>query len=245
MHERNSWHESAPSIFHALGGIGNRAYTNSKEAFLENYKNGARVFEADFSVTKDGVLVLAHDWENFCSRTGLSSVPTVEDFKKAKIDGLYTPVTSSELVALMCEFPDVYIVTDKFFGQENAQLMEILLISEISKMPNPEDIFNRFIIQIYDEENFYTIDAIHHWKNYIFTLYAHGDKTFEKDALFALKNRIPVITMWDFWVLEKDVSPFLNAGLKIYAHTVNDSEEVKKLQEKGAWGIYTDFLQQE
>ena len=31
-------------------------------------------------------------------------------------------------------------------------------------------------------------------------------------------------------------------GVRTYVHTVNKMQEAKALQEKGVWGVYTDFL---
>lgn len=51
-------------VAHVLGGIDDKAYTNSKEALLYNYNLGHRAFEVDFSITSDEKLVCAHDWEH-------------------------------------------------------------------------------------------------------------------------------------------------------------------------------------
>ena len=49
-------------IAHALGGIGGKPYSNSLEAFIENYNKGIRIFEVDLSITSDGYVVCRHDW---------------------------------------------------------------------------------------------------------------------------------------------------------------------------------------
>lgn len=46
------------TIAHAMGGIDGEAYTNSMEAFKENYARGHRLFEVDLHFTSDGKLVL-------------------------------------------------------------------------------------------------------------------------------------------------------------------------------------------
>ena len=50
-------------IAHAAGGIDRFPYTNSKEAYLNSYKNGFRLFEIDISITSDEKLVARHDWK--------------------------------------------------------------------------------------------------------------------------------------------------------------------------------------
>ncbi|MDR1388703.1 MAG: hypothetical protein LBJ31_01825 [Treponema sp.] len=50
----------------ALFGAGGETltYTNSLEAVEQNYMRGHRVFEIDFSLTKDGKLAAVHDWDH-------------------------------------------------------------------------------------------------------------------------------------------------------------------------------------
>ena len=62
------------SVAHAMGGIDGRLYTNTREAFLQNYSRGFRVFELDLAMTTDSALVLAHDWYTG-SRQGLVGRP--------------------------------------------------------------------------------------------------------------------------------------------------------------------------
>jgi glycerophosphoryl diester phosphodiesterase len=62
-------------IAHAGGTLFDRdgamlTYTNSKEAIEQNYRRGHRVFEIDFSLTRDGYLAAVHDWEHGKRLTG-------------------------------------------------------------------------------------------------------------------------------------------------------------------------------
>ena len=45
------------TIAHALGGIGDKTYLNSRESFLASYQMGCRLFEVDLTKTSDGVWV--------------------------------------------------------------------------------------------------------------------------------------------------------------------------------------------
>ena len=56
------WHDNYKLVAHALGAVDEVPYTNSLEAFLENYKKGLRVFEVDLIRGADGILVARHDW---------------------------------------------------------------------------------------------------------------------------------------------------------------------------------------
>ena len=45
--------ENYKTIAHALGGIGDKTYLNSKESFLAGYQMGCRLFEVDLVKTSD------------------------------------------------------------------------------------------------------------------------------------------------------------------------------------------------
>ena len=47
--------ENYKTIAHALGGIGDKTYLNSKESFLASYQMGCRLFEVDLVKTSDNV----------------------------------------------------------------------------------------------------------------------------------------------------------------------------------------------
>ena len=54
-----SW-ENYRTVAHALGGIGDKTYLNTKESFLASYQMGCRLFEVDLTKTSDGVWVCRH-----------------------------------------------------------------------------------------------------------------------------------------------------------------------------------------
>jgi glycerophosphoryl diester phosphodiesterase len=108
-------------IAHAAGGIDGNAYTNSVEALQANLAMGTRVFEIDFSKTRDGVWVATHDWENWARQTGYAgTVPTFTEFRALKLKHFgpgaivrqYTPLTLEYLEQVVARHPDIRIVTD-------------------------------------------------------------------------------------------------------------------------------------
>ena len=122
------WYEQYSIVTHALGTVDGRSETNSKEAFLESYGRGARVFEADLSLTADGYLVVRHD---FTSTSFWNLEQTMQenmfyaDYMNAKIGYFYTPLDIDGLLALMKEHPDVYLITDTKSKEED-QVKEVL-----------------------------------------------------------------------------------------------------------------------
>ena len=92
------WYDTDNVVAHALGSIEGIAYTNSKEALVNSYQNGFRLFECDLIMTSDGQIVACHDWD-FWNRETAGKVfengdviPTLDVFMSHKIMGKYTPV---------------------------------------------------------------------------------------------------------------------------------------------------------
>lgn len=108
--KKNDWTQDI-TIAHAFGGIDGVSYTNSLEAFRENYAKGHRTFEVDFSVTSDGRLVCLHDWGT-AQKNGVTAggAASEEEFLAAKFAGKYTTLSLASLLALMKEYPDIWIV---------------------------------------------------------------------------------------------------------------------------------------
>ena len=52
-----AWAQQNQLIAHAMGGIDGQVYTDSLEAWEENYKRGYRVFEVDLRVLDDATVV--------------------------------------------------------------------------------------------------------------------------------------------------------------------------------------------
>ncbi len=226
-------------IAHAFGEIEGFAYTNSLEAFQKNYAGGHRIFEVDFSLTSDGRLVACHDWDYFNLISDTSGILSYAEFKNAKIYEKFSPLAIEDIIELMKQYPDFFIVTDKFFpGEEKAMLEKLLFACDYD-----EQLLQRFVIQVYSDKNFLAIDKIHHFENYIYTLYVRGKDDLEQNAKFCVIHKIPVVTMWDTWATSGVTKIYNEFGIKIFAHTVNDESKFQKLQRwGGVYGIYTDSI---
>lgn len=79
-------------------------YTNSLEAVNYAISQGIKYIELDLCLTDDGHLVCAHDWNHFRSITNQDTIAdiamSVEEFKRAKIYGKYTPMTIDDILQL-------------------------------------------------------------------------------------------------------------------------------------------------
>lgn len=226
-----------PYIAHALGGIDGNSYTNSKEAFVQNYNAGHRVFEVGLRLTKDGKLVAVHDLP--VNKDG--EPMTAKEFKKYKVQGKYTSLTFQDIALFMKKHPDIYLVTDSKETDPALIAQQFSRIVEVANKVDPE-VLTRIIPQIYHMEMYDTVMNIYNWDSMIFTLYALGDFSEREVVDFAYQRGIGVITTH----IGKDQSMFFHElyerDIKVYMHTFNTKEEEAALKQRGVWGLYTDFL---
>lgn len=251
LHHRSqaiSWHEKYPVVCHALGrtweGV---TATNSMEAFLYNYGQGQRVFEADLQITADGVMVLRHDWyqslgqaEAFGWTEEERWAVTVQEFLDAAIYGKYTPLTLENWFAIMKKYPDIYMVTDTKYSSEVETQFQLLVGTAIDN--GYEDVLSRVIVQIYYKEMYDEVMSVYPFENVIWTLYYIGYPEREEVLEFMERNEIPVLVMPSSWWDNQKQSDLENSGIKVYVHTVDDEEEARQRIEQGVYGIYSDDI---
>lgn len=163
-------------IGHSFGSIDGYTYTGCLEAFQKKYEQGLRIFEVDFAVAADGNIVLRHDWD-VALQEGISSanIPTSGEFKEIPIHGKYTPLTFIDLLELMEEYPDIWIVTDsKEVGEEEVKAEFEEMVREAEEVELLE-VLDRFIVQIYNETMYDIVKEVYPFSEYIFTLYMRWD----------------------------------------------------------------------
>ncbi|PMO06762.1 hypothetical protein BCT21_04865 [Vibrio sp. 10N.222.55.F9] len=104
---------STNQIKHAMGAINDVLYTNSLEAFEYNYKRGHRFFEVDIELI-DNHLVLFHRSKDYSGNSWLDDIHNtrINDFKSFRYNGIYTPLTFSDLMEIVKKFQDVSFILD-------------------------------------------------------------------------------------------------------------------------------------
>lgn len=234
-----------PIIGHAMGTVQGRTETNSKDAFLESYEAGQRVFEVDLQITSDGKLVARHDWDQ-------NSYYVLEQIYTGKMDWqtfmatpicfYYTPLDIDGIISLMNEYPDIYFVTDsKDMDKETVQTQLKLISLAIDKSGN-ETLWDRLIVQIYHEEMYNWVISQAPVKNWIFTLYQIKNPDFHKLGTFCQERSISVVTMPRERVDASGKLILNSYGCKVYLHTVNRLRAMLELYGWGADGYYSDYI---
>lgn len=150
-----SWLDLNTLCMHGMGGINKFTYTNSLEAFEENYAKGARVFEVDFQITTDNRLVAAHDetiWKEQISTEDIEF--SSANFAEKKLYGLYTTLNACDIMKLMQKYKDIYIITDtKELSNEDVYYQFSSFVKEAESVD--ASVLDRIIPQIYNEDMLY------------------------------------------------------------------------------------------
>ena len=238
---------SSAVIAHGMGVVGDVNILNCLEAFEAQYARGVRVFEVDFRLTSDLQVVLRHDWRaGWQDGVSETYIPALEEFLSKPLLDEYTPLSFRDLLLLMEKYPDVCIITDtKFTDAEIITLQFEAMLRDAEEL-GLNYLFDRMVIQIYNQLMFKIVDNIHPFSHYIYTLYSAGfDCTaegFEEIALFCRESGIAGITMWASW-WDPAYAPIADQyGLSVYTHTTNDAAQARTLLDGGVSAVYTDRL---
>lgn len=221
-------------IAHAAGEASWYRYTNSLEALDNSYGKNFRYFEIDLETTKDGKIVLLHDWDYSMKHFYKTEekIYTLEEFKKLTLRDNLTKMTWDDLAAWMKEHPSAYIITD-------VKRDPLKMLKKISEL-NPE-LKNQIIPQIYYFSQYSTVKKLGFTK-IILTLYASNYYDWQI-MYFTKSHPLWAVAMPATKALKGNLPRKLkNRGIPVYAHLV-DTEKIKvELVQKGVTGIYTAYL---
>lgn len=245
--------EPTKTIGHSFGVVNGDTYTGSWEAFEENYARGRRVMEVDILLTSDNKCVLKHEWD-VPVQEGISeeNVPDEETFLNTKLDGKYTPMSFEQLCGLMIKYPDLWVVTDTKYTQEDEirEQFEIMMETIKNTEGGHSEILDRFIVQVYNEQMYEFLQSQYGFKTYIFTMYKRfytNDTVgiFRDVCRYCVNHGIEVVMLkhrrYDNYSeeIQKIADEY---GLKLYIHTVNDLDAAEELLDAGVAGICTDEI---
>ena len=240
-----SWVKDNILVAHAFGGKGSKTYTNALEAFVYNYDLGHRAFEVDFDLTTDGITICSHDedyWRYITNNENTGVEYSYDTFKNTPLFTDYTPMDYMDIINLLNDHKDIYIITDTKYHDKDSVHQQFTQFVDYAKKVNPE-VLDRLIPQIYTKQMLDYVMEIHQFRSLIFTLYQTQWEA--KDiADFCKRNGIGFITVSTAYVSEDNevVDIWKANNINIGVHTVNEKQEADMLLEKGIDMIYTDFL---
>ncbi len=243
------WTEGNPLVAHALGEYEGKIETNSKESFIHSWENGYQVMEADFTYTSDNILVVRHDFEPGGSYYRLEiqpnhSQPVMDSntFKNTKIIFEQTPLTAEDLLKLMAEYQDVFLITDTKNSDQATVTRQFQDMKRIAQNIGHPEILERIVPQIYNQQMLGWVKSVHDFPQYIYTLYQLTDVDYAKEAAFCAANGIDVVTINKNRISPDMVQTFHKQGVLVYVHTVNRYLQMQELLRMGVDGVYTDAI---
>ncbi len=235
-------------IAHALGTAENEEYTNSKEAFIESYDKGFRLFELDIRKTEDNEIVCVHNWKELFTPEKWKELQssgdelhwTLDKFKALKIRDKFTPMTLKDFALLTKNYPDIYVILDAKEAKENlhefyTELRDIFL--EI----NP-DLLDRLVLQMYHLETYDQLKDIYPWKSMLYTLYRTKRAGIDEAIERVLSLGMRIVAYNDDKENLGLNRKLLKMGIYPYYYTENDPEKAKELMKRGIYAFYTDSL---
>lgn len=146
----------------------------------------------------------------------------------------------------MCDYPDMWVVTDsKSSNAEKVKMFFEILVETAEKL-DKEEILDRIIVQIYQEEMYEVVNQIYPFESYIFTLYHHelmgNSEKIRGFVRFCYAKGIDALTVEKFKVTSEFLSIADDYSIPVYAHTENEAHKAKELLDMGIAGVYTDIL---
>ena len=240
--------ENYSIITHALGSLDGLTYLNSRESFINFYDKGCRLFEVDLTKTSDGVWVCRHNWKEPLGqwdgeeRKVLSS----EEFLNTPIYRKYTPMTFEDLLKLLKEYPDAFVMVDsKQYSVRNYQrtLEDYAQYREIAINAGIEETLGQIIPEIYNSAMFSGTAQLYKFPSYIYSLWQeYSVEELNDIADFCQTSHIGAVTIYcDYWS-EEIQKIFDEREILVYIYTVNDKEEAINYRQNGAAGVCTDIL---
>ena len=240
--------ENYSIITHALGSLDGLTYLNSRESFINFYDKGCRLFEVDLTKTSDGVWVCRHNWKEPLGQWDgeARKVLSSEEFLNTPIYGKYTPMTFEDLLKLLKEYPDAFVMVDsKQYSVRNYQrtLEDYAQYREIAINAGIEETLRQIIPEIYNSAMFSGTAQLYKFPSYIYSLWQeYSVEELNDIADFCQTSHIGAVTIYcDYWS-EEIQKIFDEREILVYIYTVNDKEEAINYRQNGAAGVCTDIM---
>lgn len=240
--------ENYRTIAHALGGLDGKTYLNSKESFIESYEKGCRLFEVDLVRTSDQIWVCRHSWNQSLGQWDEEEkkVLTADEFLNAPIYGKYTPMSLRDLLILLKDYPDAFVLLDsKQYSIRNYRktIEDYAEYLEIATEADAKESLDQIIPEIYNEAMFPGTALAYRFPSYVYSLWQeYTIEEITEIGDFCKEKGIPAVTVYEEYWTEEIQKIFDSREILVYVYTVNDPDKAVYYMENGAAGICTDTL---
>ncbi|KXO15774.1 hypothetical protein HMPREF3189_01251 [Clostridiales bacterium KA00134] len=221
-------------IMHAGGEIAGISYCNLKEAIDKHYDLGKRYFELDFQRSKDGKIILLHDFGGFVKKffeVKEDVLYSEAEFMNFKSTHGYKQMNIYTLKKWLENHKDAYIVTD--MKNDNIAMLKELK----EKLGNA---WVNILPQVYSFKEYQEAKNLG-FEKIILTMYKLNEKS--SSILNFIKREDPFAITMNVKLVDTYLGQsILKTAKRVFVHTVNDKKELEKLKDMGVDGFYTDRL---
>lgn len=239
----------AKSLVISHRGANRYAPQNTLPAFRKGYALGADGFETDVHITKDGKIVLCHNYtiDETSDGCGEIATKTLADLKgydfgkyfSDKFKGTEIP-TIDDFLSFV-ETTDITVLNIEIKSPKEA---ETAIVSETLKAVNEHGLKDKLLISSFDPKILMEVKKLDRTVNTGF-LYAPNSPTLLqmawKQLTFCKEIGVDAVHPHFFFVNKSFVERAHKMGLKVNPWTVNSEKQIDKMIELGVDGIITDF----
>lgn len=222
-------------VAHAGGLVNGMDHTDCLEGLSACAKQHVHLIELDFEWTKDGKLVLLHDWKNSIKRI-YGETPgqrTLAEFKAMKKANTVTPISAEELFAWLDSHPNILIIAE-------------LKSQEVKSLQWIQEHYPSYAERIIPEiNNFSSYEPVRKLGFYRIILNLWGmNKSDRAITKFCKSHPVWAVSVLGKRALHGKLTHDLTRlHIPVYAFTINDADNIQQLFKAGVFGIYTDSYQ--
>ncbi len=208
-------------------------YTNSREAFDASYANGFRAFEFDLVTLADGEVLVAHDYDEakygIHTRFAELTRPQVEG---ARWHGKYEILFAEDLIDLMVELPDIWIILD-------TKVDHTAIAAAMLALAPDDTVRDRLVPHLDSEEHVAELAELYPFPERLIAVYRWGGGDPEQLERMA-RLGIDDIMMWfDSRWSETTQARMVEAGHHVWVHTPPEPAQLEAFRARGV-GVYSD-----
>jgi glycerophosphoryl diester phosphodiesterase len=215
-------------------------YSNSREAFVASYFNGFRGFEVDLMELADGTVAAVHDaFEPVYGHGKPFRESTRVELEGKKWNGLYEVLFAEDIIELMVDHPDVWVVLDTKCQFSDCDLHIARTLVELA----PDDsVRDRLVPHVTGDEHAAMLPGIYPFPEMIYARYQWPNSdaaVLGRMAQYGIDN---VMLGWDptggEWS-ETFQTRLDDAGYHTWVHTPDDPAQIESYPARGI-GVYSN-----
>ena len=208
-------------------------YTNSRAAFDVSYLNGFRVFEFDLLRLADGTVVAAHD--GYEATYGLDRAfgdATRSDVEGLAFQGRYPLLFAADIVELMEEHPDVWVILDSKW--EHTEIARTFV-----ELTDDSSVLDRMVPHLAGPEHVAELAQLYPFPEQMVAIYRWplaDEAMVETMLLYDIDN---VMMWWDRRWTPRVQALLDEAELNTWVHTPAQAEVIDDFLDRGV-RVYSD-----